>query len=272
MNKSFVLFFYRRLFSLKSFLIILFQKFNSNPFLTRELFVNTIPENSKVLEIGPFTIPSIKGPRVDYFDVLSKDQLIERAKKHKYPYDECPDIKFVSPTGNLSIVNEKYDYVISSHCIEHQPDLIKHLIDVNNILVDNGKYCLVIPDKRYCLDTFLSVSVIQEVLSAHAEKRKVHTLRSLIEHRAFITHNKAWLHWIGKHGKIYNNTERIKAAYNEYFESNGKYLDVHAWQFTPTSFEKIILSLYQLNLITFKIDKLYPTKPGELEFYAILKK
>jgi hypothetical protein len=37
---------------------------------------------------------------------------------------------------------------ISSHCIEHQPDLIGHLIGVARLLSTNGLYFLTILDKR----------------------------------------------------------------------------------------------------------------------------
>ena len=82
------------------------------------------------LEIGPFTNPILRGPKVKYFDVLDKQGLIKRADAIGYAYSSPVDIHYVSSNGDLSIVDEKFDFCLSSHCIEHQPDLIHHLKQV----------------------------------------------------------------------------------------------------------------------------------------------
>lgn len=272
MRKKYLQLFFYNLFQFKKAILRLVNLFRSQEYLSRAGFLSRIPGNAKVLEIGPFTIPSVSGPNVDYFDVLSREELLERAIRINYPHDQCPFIKYVSATGNLAIVSETYEYVVSSHCIEHQPDLIQHLTDVYKLLKPGGEYLLVIPDKRYCMDAYLPVSVIQEIIQAYEEKRKMHTLRSVIEHRAFRTHNKAWLHWIGKHGTPADPVPLIVEAVQEYKDANGGYIDVHAWQFTPFSFNHIISLLNKLDLSNFKIEQIYSTRPGEFEFYAVLKK
>jgi SAM-dependent methyltransferase len=272
MKHSLSVYFYKLLFEFKKQILQLFNRFQRQPYLTRDAFLSRVPPDAKILEIGPFTIPSISGPNVDYFDVLSREQLLERAIRINYPHEQCPFIKYVSPTGDLSIVDETYDYILSSHCIEHQPDLIQHLADVNRLLRPEGRYVLVIPDKRYCMDAFLPESTLQDILQAHEEKRKIHTLRSVVEHRALRAHNKAWLHWIGKHGKKPDSLPLIEAAMQEYHAAGGSYIDVHAWQFTPDSFKDILETLLKMKLSPFSVEEIYPTRPGDFEFYVLLKR
>ncbi len=49
-----------------------------------------------------------------------------------------PKIEYLSPTGDLTIVNRRFHAVLSSHCIEHQPDLIRHLQHVAALLDPGG--------------------------------------------------------------------------------------------------------------------------------------
>ncbi|MFG7489383.1 methyltransferase domain-containing protein [Methylorubrum rhodesianum] len=130
-----------------------------SPAAHRAGFIKTLPDDVDILEIGPFTKPVIRGPRVKYFDVLDRKGLVERAKSIGFEMNGVVEIDYVSPIGNLEIVPScSFDCVFSSHCIEHQPDLIRHLNHVSRILRDGGRYYLIVPDKRYCFDHFLEAS------------------------------------------------------------------------------------------------------------------
>jgi hypothetical protein len=160
---------------------------------------------------------------------------------------------------------------VSSHNIEHQPDIIGHLQSIESILLSGGRYVLFVPDKRYCFDHFINESTIAEILDAQGRKR--HTLRSVIEHRAFVTHNDTARHWIGDHGAplMAVNPAVLSQAINEFEATNAGYIDVHAWQFTPESFEANINALKALNLTNFMIERLDHAKRGQNEFCAILR-
>jgi hypothetical protein len=263
--------FFRAFYFIKKHVLLLFGRLTGLQVLTRDQFISSIPL-SKSLEIGPFAAPCLTGAGVDYFDVLDQQGLKKRAGELQLDVTRCPFIKYVSPNGDLSVINETYQLVFSSHCIEHQPDLIRHLQSVEQHLEDHGFYYLVIPDKRYCMDALLPESGISDVLHAYSEKRKLHTLRSVIEHHALTTHNEAWMHWIGHHGSDKPDPERIRMACDEFKEKAGSYIDVHAWQFTPSSFTGMITTLRELQLINLDVEKVYQTRPGSLEFYAVLQK
>lgn len=155
---------------------------------TRAEFLDLIPKDEPVLEIGPFLQPCLRRPRhqVEYMDVMDRDGLIQRAREHIHngnflaedfePLIEiAPHIDHVHPTGDLSIISKKFQFVLSSHCIEHQPNLIKHIKDVENLLLPNGIYFIIIPDKRYCFDHYLPETRTIDVIASHLEGRRVHS-------------------------------------------------------------------------------------------------
>ncbi len=235
--------------------------------------IATIPKNARLLEIGPFTTPIFRGENVRYFDVLDREALIERAVAHRYPTDNCPEIHWVSPTGDLSIVSDRFEYLFSSHCIEHQPDLIAHLRAAANVLEPGGFYYLIIPDKRYCFDHFIPESTLGEILAAHAERRQVHTAKNVMIARVMTTHNNPAEHWRGHHDDPNFAQVGIRAdgAEREFKNSQGAYIDVHAWQFTPESFRSVITGIIDQGLCEFAIERVYDTLFEQLEFNAVLR-
>jgi len=248
----------------------------SSPAALRENFLKLIPKSGAVLEIGPFCQPVTSGNNVRYFDVLDSTGLKRRALTIGADPKNIPSIiHYVSPIGDISSVADRFNAVVSSHCIEHQADLIKHLHDVSELLPEKGRYYLLIPDKRYCFDHFIAESTIADVIDAHIEHRRIHTLRSVIEHRALTTHNDPARHWRGDHNDPdYSSTivERARRALAEFTAAGGNYVDVHAWQFTPESFREITALLCELGYSSMRPQRVYETQYGRNEFTAILQK
>ena len=225
-----------------------------------------------VLELGPFDSPFCSGKNVKYFDVLNADGLRKRAKEVGRNGIVPKHIDYVSPTGDLTIIDQKFDIVFSSHVIEHQPDFIKHLQLIEGMLKDEGLYILLIPDKRYCFDYYLPASSLSSIMTAFVEKHTVHSFKSLMEHRCMTTHNVPFLHWLGEHGSQTIDHDSFTKCLDEYMASNGKYIDVHAWQFTPDSFAYIIETLHQLNIINLSLYRICNTIWGRPEFCSVLRK
>ena len=226
------------------------------------------------MEIGPFDTPVLRGPRVQYCDVLSADELRSRAAHLGRKPAGVPEIDFVTPNGDLSEINRSFQTVFSSHCIEHQPDLIHHINQVDELLEPGGAYWLLIPDKRFCFDHFLPASHLGDVIQAHEEKRRTHQLQSVVEHRALTTHNFAWKHWIGLHRDpgADQRVARVIGAVREYRAAAGGYVDVHAWQFTPDSFLSLMGDLKRLGYIKLHPEVVWKTPFARLEFAALLRK
>jgi len=245
----------------------------ANTLATRSDFAGLVPQNADALEIGPFYSPVLTSVRTKYFDVLSQEELVARAKVIGVEAPSVPKIDFISDVGDLSVVDQYFDVVLSSHCLEHQPDLIAHLNQVERILRRGGRYFLLVPDKRYCFDHFLPASTVAEVVEAHQEGARVHALRNVIKHRAFTCHNDGMRHWAGDHGTyLDNHAARVKGALAEYEAHHGGYIDVHAWFFTPDSMRELITTLGELGLTSLSIERLYPTRKDSIEFWMVLRR
>lgn len=243
----------------------------SYPFTNRNEFAAWFSKHSKILEISPFTAPFAEGLNVEYADVLSRDELVIRAKSQGLDAQAVPKINYVIEPNLLSkSIQKTFDLVVSSHVVEHQPNLLVHLREVGKLLNPGGNYVVVIPDKRYCFDHFMAESNVAEVVWADSENRSVHTLRSVIEHEALTTHNFPSRHWEKDHGSNKPDNSKIQEAINKFVKSKGEYIDVHAWYFTPDSFRDILTSTFELGLQPFEIKHLYPTFRNNLEFYAVL--
>ena len=244
--------------------------------VTRTTFLRKVQADGSILEIGPFNNPKFKGPSVSYFDILDRKGLIERARTLGLDSSQCPDINYVSPTADLSSINGVFDTIFSSHCIEHQPDLVKHLAQVESLLAPGGSYYLIVPDKRYCFDHYIGESKLPDVYAAASERRRVHTEASILRHQLFTTHNRALRHWLEWHGPKPSTSTYIDRMANAFAEcaqaKAGAYIDVHAWFFTPAGFSDVIKALKRMNLITLEATRIHDTLLSQFEFFAVLQK
>lgn len=239
---------------------------------TRAAFVAGVPLGS-ALEIGPFDNPTIAGAGVAYFDVLDAAALRARAARIGYGGDRIPArIDFVSPVGDLSVIDRRFDAVLSSHAIEHQPDLIAHLQGVERILAPGGAYYLIVPDRRYTFDHFLAETGFDEVARAHEEGRRVHTRQAILDHRLGTTHNNPLRHWLGIHGRP-APTERMRASAEAEIAraEQGEYIDVHAWAFSPHGFAALVKRLRAQGYIGLEVERVHATRFADLEFFSVLR-
>jgi len=245
----------------------------ANELLSRGDFTALIPNWWRTLEIGPFCNPVSVGPNVAYCDVLSQEELKRRAAQQGLNPETVPAITYLLGSEGLDRISEKFHAVVSSHNIEHQPNIVGHLQQVERRLeVVGGRFFVLIPDKRYCFDRFIPESSIAQVIDSYENRRSVHSLQSVIEHRAMTTHNDASRHWQNiRMQRPRISKDLIKAAIAEWRAANGDYVDVHAWYFTPDSFSEIINTLHTLDLIGLRVERIYPTRYACHEFWTILR-
>jgi hypothetical protein len=247
-----------------------------SPYSSPQKFITLVNRDLPTLEIGPFCNPVVRGPNVKYFDVLDRASLIQRAMELDYPCSDPPDIEYVSATGDLGIVPYVFAQIVCSHCIEHQPDLVRHLQKCSALLTSRGRYFLIIPDKRFCFDHFIPVSNIADVVGAFCERRIVHSAVDVLENQSMTTHNDPKRHWRGDHGLQHWRTEdglgRLLRTKAEFEQTEGRYHDTHAWQFTPDSFRDLLRDLKRLSLIDLDVVRVFRTLRDGVEFCAVLEK
>ncbi|CAB4329789.1 unannotated protein [freshwater metagenome] len=233
--------------------------------------VNAYAAEHSALEIGPLGSPTITVPHAEFFDILPTNELRIKAAQSGHDPEKVPNIDWVSPTGDLNIVTRRYQLIYSSHVIEHQPDLVRHLQNTAQLLTDDGIYVMAIPDKRYCFDHFFDESTFDDVVKAHDERRKVPTQDAYVRSVAQATHNEPGRHWAGDHGRDHDRVdEMVVSASKAYKQANGAYLDVHTWYFTPESFVSILAQLHEAGLSPWRVRKMQPTLANTFEFYVVL--
>jgi hypothetical protein len=184
-------------------------------------------------------------------------------------------------------INEKFNLVFSSHNIEHQPDIITHLNNVESILVDGGYYCIICPDFRFIFDMYRNPTTIPDVLNAYLRKDKTPQFITQMEH-LFIsgqTPNKANINRISwdmtsNQDRLLTQNKLINKDFNLSFEeiknyyNTTKYNDCHVGKFYYENFIDILNYLYKIDLTKFKIDFIHVSTNEEYcyEFGIILKK
>ena len=253
--------------------------------ITKIEFYNMVKNTGTILEIGPYTNPIYHRPEwnVLYADIFTSEQIKEQCITYKRDYSNLPDCIdiLVDVNAQPTLTSDiKFTTIFSSHNIEHHPDLINHLKEVADIAENGAKFYLAIPDKRYCLDHWHNETTIADVIIAHIEKRKKHSISTHLNNILFTTpHNTdESIHWVGDHGpdlklpKIDDEyINKIKQGINV-VNSTKTYTDQHCWYFTPKTFAHIFELLDKLNYSNWVIDKVYNTRPGSHEFYAVLTK
>jgi len=238
----------------------------------RSDFIKLIDPDACLLEIGPYFSPVFVGPNVQYLDVFDATELRSKAVANGFNTDRIPDvIHFTKGLDECS--GRDFDAVFSSHAIEHQPDLIRHLQAVSAALKPGGAYWVIIPDKRYCFDHPLPETRLVDVLDAYLEKRTRHTAKAVISHMVLTDHNDPLAHWQGRHGEAAPlNVERMRQSLKHFEDHDGAYIDCHAWHLTPDGFRAILRDLTDLGMNPFGSFQVHDTPYGTFEFTAVLSK
>jgi hypothetical protein len=267
----------------------------SNCIRNRQDFINLVPKDKMILEIGPLAFPCmpVNQPNVHTVDYFSTEQL-----KENYKTDPNVDInKICNVTYVLKdkikykdVIPTIFDFCFSSHNIEHVPCIISFLNNVSSILQDNSFFFLCIPDYRYCFDHFRNPSNIFEVLDSYFNNQDKPSPISHLESKYLTCHNDSIKHW-EDFGTSFQNTfvninestnflntqskkiiEDIEYIKKTYEKCKTEYIDSHCWKFTPFTFRTIIDILFKTGFIELKIERVYKTLKGSNEFFVILKK
>ncbi|NBW85688.1 MAG: methyltransferase domain-containing protein [Planctomycetia bacterium] len=152
-----------------------------------------IEPHHEVLEIGPWhgpIAPRALGYRTTILDIRDTRALREMAASDPQIHpDDIGAIEDVDVVGSACDVadlvrgtlgpGQRFDWVLSSHNVEHMPNPIRFLRQAAEILRDGGVLRMAIPDKRACFDHFRPLSDIAEWLQAHDENRVQPTIYQL---------------------------------------------------------------------------------------------
>jgi hypothetical protein len=135
------------------------------------------------------------------------------------------------------------------------------------LLKPTGTVALAVPDKRYCFDFFQSPSMAGDMIEAHLAGATRHSRRTVFN---YLTHivmadgATAWgQHEIKEFALLHPFKEATKALQKWTDDPNTPYKDYHAWQFTPATFELLVLELALAGFLDFHLLTTYPTAGSE---------
>lgn len=231
------------------------------------------------LEIGPCSkkkaILNHDLPNVHSIDVVTKEEMV-KIHSHEDKDDIIQPTYIWKGQQYSELINHRYDYVYSSHNIEHVPDLVGYINNIDSVLKPDGLVILYIPDYRYCFDHFKHESTIFQVLNNYYYKYTQPKLEHIFESTFHLVSNNPIDHWTNKSGvnpvtcfddTTITNMRNLLDNFND-----NVYIDAHVWKFTPQSFENIMSILYRMRLIRLVIQRIYYTCKYDHEFRVILSK
>jgi ubiquinone/menaquinone biosynthesis C-methylase UbiE len=86
---------------------------------------------------------------------------------HTYSYyKQKKGIQYISEATDLSYISsEKYDFIISSNCLEHIANPLKAVAEWVRVIKPMGLLLLVLPNKQYCFDHLRNTTEFNHLLN-----------------------------------------------------------------------------------------------------------
>lgn len=234
------------------------------------------------LEVGPLYQPVACRPLADvrYVDVFDREQLAANYTGHvRVDADLIPEIDFVLLDGDRvrtipeATAGAQFDWVVASHVIEHVPDAIGWLDQIAQVTVDGGALALIVPDRRYCFDIHRPGTTVGAMLQAHDDGDSTPSVRAVYDHYRSHVFTDTAEAWQGRPPTYERRSRPLDVVQGHLARArSGEYVDAHVWTFTPGSFVDQLVELRTLGLSEWTVDKLRPTKPGALDFHAVLRR
>ncbi|WP_295394652.1 methyltransferase domain-containing protein [uncultured Thiodictyon sp.] len=227
-----------------------------------------LTKTDRIIEIGPLhapIAPKAEGWATTVVDHAPREELLAKYMGHEHVDPELiqeVDVIWCGGTLHDAFPAEEqggYHALIASHVIEHVPDVIGFLDSASRLLdPQQGVVVLAIPDKRWCFDLFKPVSTTGQMLAAHRTRLVRHSPDKLFDHAAYSASNRGvdcWGRAKLSDVRFYVRLEDAKLAFDAWSDApDAPYVDSHAWQFTPSSFELLILELGEVGAADWRID------------------
>lgn len=234
-----------------------------------EKLLRNVPFHGLGLEIGPSYAPTT--PKSKGWNCHVLDHMDAAGLKLKYgpgvPIYKIEEVDFVwsGQTYRELVGDNRYDYIIASHVIEHVPNLIGFLEDCRSILKPGGVMSLAIPDMRFCFDCLRSVSDIGGVIDAHLLDRKSNSPGRVYDYfskAVMLGDAHLWSTETLEGLRFMRETDFAPFAFAQALHKDQDY-DVHCWTFTPSSFRMILQSLNKLGFVGLKEIEFFDSSDGE---------
>jgi len=93
--------------------------------------------------------------------------------------------QYINEASNLQVIpNEKYDFLIASHCLEHCANTLKTVKEWLRVIKKGGCILLILPDKRYTFDhnrTVTAFKHLEEDFNNNIDEKDLTHLSEILE-------------------------------------------------------------------------------------------
>jgi hypothetical protein len=224
-----------------------------------------------ILEIGALNSPVFSKPDHDAYilDWLDREALIAAYanKQNIRPVDYVAKDKHIS-----ACVDRKFEMVIACHVIEHIPDVISWMAEIDQLTTDSGRIVLAVPDKRYTFDIDRQPTETADLLRAFHLDLDKPDIGHLFDHLYRYQVVDAGAIWDGVPHELSSPRFEIRHAYERAKKMASSYNSVHCHIFTTESFVHVFDELWRIGVTPWKIiDLAGVEKPGN-EFLVAMAK
>lgn len=232
------------------------------------------------IEIGALAAPIVTKAESDIRYVDWADQ---QALKTKYAHDPNVDVNTIVQVDGIwgerslkdSMAGETgFGYVIASHVIEHVPDMIGWLHEIAEVLRPGGRLTLAIPDRRFTFDYLRQETRAGDLIDAWLRRSRRPSPASVFDFSAnsvVVDAAEAWSRPL-EPSRLAHYTDPMSALKLARESLEGVYHDTHCWVFTPESLLRIMLELFDLDLLPYRCARFHTTEPGSIEMFLILQR
>lgn len=243
-----------------------------------ETYMRKLDLTKRILEIGPLNAPILskqEAPFVYYADILPTEAVKDfYARCANISSETVCDIDFVITTNYTQTFKdvEKFDYVVSSHVLEHMPRLIEFFQDIQGVLRQGGELVVFLPDSRYCFDHFRSPTSFAELYYIHTQGLPFAPWQVLDSTMAVELNDPAHYHLGSNMYPLLSTRKNFEASLQLFNQSlAGEYIPTHYSVFTPLSFLLLMHDMLRAHLIGFRVLEYFPTPKHDFTFGARLE-
>lgn len=201
------------------------------------------------LEIGASWRPLL--PKSKGYDVRVADHLDRAGLVAKYdgvrPTDAIEPVDYVlTGRGLIEEIDERFDWIVGSHVLEHTVCLVTFLRDAETLLRPGGILSLAVPDRRYCLDRFRDRTSLGRVIDVFRAGPAVHSEGSVLEFYLSAVTKGDSISWDATTTGPFRERHTLEEAREQAAIAAREYVDVHNWVFTPNHLRLMLVDLRAL--------------------------
>lgn len=232
----------------------------------QDALLSGLTPHSRIVEVGASfspLAPKSTGWNTCVVDHDTRENLVAKYASARVELAAIEEVDIVWQSGALheafpATQLGTFDAVIVSHVMEHIPDLIGFLRSCQLLVNATGLLVFALPDKRWCFDVFRPISLAGDALLAHHDARRTHSPAVLFNEVAYSVTLGGKPGWaVGEPARELSFAHppgKAIEVFQDVLSDNRTYRDAHAWQFTPASFQLMLLDLAQSGACDWRLD------------------